>query len=76
MEILLIHQAFVSPKEAGGTRHYEIGQHLVKGGHGFSIIASNLSYLSGKTVAAESSQSADGITIIRANTKFLFPSGK
>jgi hypothetical protein len=28
MHILLIHQAFAALDEPGGTRHYEIAQHL------------------------------------------------
>lgn len=48
MRTLLIHQAFTSPNEAGGTRHYELAQHVLKAGHEFVIVASDLSYLSGK----------------------------
>ncbi len=50
MRILLIHQAFVSPKEAGGTRHFELSQHCRKQGIDFSIIASDISYLTGGKV--------------------------
>ena len=32
MELMLIHQAFVSPSEPGGTRHFELASHLVKHG--------------------------------------------
>ncbi|MBZ0319451.1 MAG: glycosyltransferase family 4 protein [Anaerolineae bacterium] len=45
--ILLIHQAFVGPNEAGGTRHFELAQHLIRNEHSFTIVASNLSYLTG-----------------------------
>jgi hypothetical protein len=44
MRVLLIHQAFVSPDEPGGTRHYELAGHLVQTGHQCTIIASDLSY--------------------------------
>ncbi len=50
MHTLLIHQAFVSPGEAGGTRHYEFARYCTGQGHQFTIVASNLSYLSGKPV--------------------------
>jgi len=48
--ILLIHQAFVSPNEAGGTRHYELAQHLIRQGHEFTIVASDLSYVTGQRI--------------------------
>lgn len=48
MHILLIHQAFVSIKEPGGTRHYEFAKLLAKNGHQVTIIASAVSYLTGK----------------------------
>lgn len=44
MHILLVHQVFNSPKQAGGTRHYELSRHLVKEGHQVTIIASTVSY--------------------------------
>lgn len=48
MHILLIHQAFAALDEAGGTRHFEIARYLVKEGHRVSIIASPVSYISGR----------------------------
>lgn len=48
MHVLLIHQAFVSGDEAGGTRHFELAQHLARQGHRVTIIASPVSYLTGK----------------------------
>jgi glycosyltransferase involved in cell wall biosynthesis len=48
MHILLIHQAFVTLSEAGGTRHYELAQYLVRHGHRVTIIASPISYLTGQ----------------------------
>jgi len=48
MHILLIHQAFASLAEPGGTRHYEFGKLLAEKGHQVSIIASAVSYLTGK----------------------------
>ena len=49
MHILLIHQAFVTISEPGGTRHHELARELVKKGHTITIIASPVSYLTGKT---------------------------
>ena len=72
MRTLLIHQAFVSPQEAGGTRHYELGKHLLTDGQEFAIVASDLSYLSGKrTVEGKrlvTKQQIDGIEVLRAYT--------
>jgi glycosyltransferase involved in cell wall biosynthesis len=48
MHILLIHQAFTSLDEAGGTRHYEIASHLIQKGHSITIITSPISYLTGR----------------------------
>lgn len=47
MRILFIHQYFLSPKEAGGTRHFEMARYLVKNGHQVTILASKISYLTG-----------------------------
>lgn len=69
MHVLLIHQAFVSPDDAGGTRHYELARRFVDGGQQFSIVASDLSYLSGKKCAAEARvQDFDGVKVQRAWT--------
>ena len=48
MHILLIHQAFASLEEPGGTRHHELARFLARQGHPVSIIASPVSYLTGK----------------------------
>jgi glycosyltransferase involved in cell wall biosynthesis len=75
MRVLLIHQAFVSPDEAGGTRHYELGKYVVSSGHQFTIVASDLSYLTGKAINQQRSlvfeQQLNGIRILRA---FTYPS--
>jgi glycosyltransferase involved in cell wall biosynthesis len=47
MHILLIHQAFTSLDEPGGTRHHELARFLARQGHHVSIIASPVSYLTG-----------------------------
>ena len=69
MHALLIHQAFVSPDDAGGTRHYELARRFVDGGQQFSIVASDLSYLSGKKCAKDDRiQDFDGVKVRRAWT--------
>ena len=47
MHVLLIHQVFAGPDDPGGTRHYEIGRHLVAQGHRFTVITSAVNYLTG-----------------------------
>ena len=44
MHVLLIHQTFATPKSPGGTRHYEIGRHLVDSGHRFTAVTSHINY--------------------------------
>lgn len=71
MKILLIHQAFVSGREAGGTRHYELGQRLASRGDGLTVITSRVSYLTGKSVGGGSDrlcnrEEIDGIKVLRA----------
>ncbi len=72
MRTLLIHQAFVSPQEAGGTRHYEFAKHVQNAGDQFVIVASNLSYLTGKSAVKSKrvvmEQDVEGIKVLRAYT--------
>lgn len=79
MHILLIHQAFVSPQEAGGTRHYELAQRVVADGHNFTLVASPLSYLTGKrtteTQGLVTEQMVDGVRVLRAWTPAMLHKG-
>lgn len=72
MHVLLIHQGFTSPQDAGGTRHYELSRRLVRNGHEVTIVASDTAYLSGKRAAGTSGlvteQDLDGIRILRSYT--------
>lgn len=72
MHILLIHQAFVSIDEAGGTRHHELALHLAQRGHRVTIIASPVSYLTGKrseaSVETGTASENEGIKILRTYT--------
>ncbi|MEX1248974.1 MAG: glycosyltransferase family 4 protein [Anaerolineales bacterium] len=67
LHILLIHQAFVDLDEAGGTRHAEFARALAAAGHRVTVIASRVSYLTGK-VQAVGATPAQGLTIFRAAT--------
>jgi len=72
MHILLIHQAFVTVDEPGGTRHHELARLLVQRGHRVTIIASPISYLTGRVTGNDTNRSdysnEPGITILRAYT--------
>lgn len=73
MHILLIHQAFVTLDEPGGTRHHELARYLTSQGHSVTVIASPISYLTGKSHSAKiawAEKLSDGerITIYRTYT--------
>lgn len=72
MHILLIHQAFVAIDEPGGTRHHELARLLALRGHRVTIIASPVSYLTGRAKETGDGRSSDppetGITILRTYT--------
>lgn len=72
MNILLIHQVFVSSNEVGGTRHYELARHFVEKGNKFFLVASDLCYLTGKKTfklkGLVGRQDIDGISVLRAYT--------
>lgn len=65
LHILLIHQAFASASDPGGTRHFEFAQHFRRAGHRTTIIGGAASYLTG---AATRSEQHDGIRIVRPYT--------
>lgn len=46
MHVLLIHQAFVTPEEGGGTRHFELFRHASEHGHRATVVTSGVSYFS------------------------------
>lgn len=70
--VLLVHQAFVSPREGGGTRHYEFARYSGAHGAPFTIVASNISYLSGGETRAVRhlfhEETIDGIRVLRTRT--------
>jgi glycosyltransferase involved in cell wall biosynthesis len=68
---ILIHQAFVSPDQPGGTRHFEFARFLAGKGHHFAIVGSDLSYLTGQQVGSKGlarHEARDGIDVYRAYT--------
>jgi len=67
--VLLIHQAFASPDEPGGTRHYELARRALGHDVQFTVVASDRSYLTGERNVARDGLSAqqnlDGVRILR-----------
>ncbi len=72
MHILIIHQAFSSLEDAGGTRHYEMARFLRENGHQVTVICSPVNYLTGKSIGArkwiDRQVDENGIVILRAFT--------
>ena len=65
MHILIIHQAFASINEPGGTRHHEFARLLTARGHKVTVIASPVSYITGGHTYQANSEMG-GVTILRA----------
>ncbi len=73
MHLLLVHQPFTSPSEAGGTRHYELARSLVRNGHRVTVLASDVSYVSGERNSSgfgifTSKHTTDGVEIRHCQT--------
>jgi glycosyltransferase involved in cell wall biosynthesis len=72
LKLLIIHQAFVSPDMAGGTRHFEFARHIASDEIQTSIVASDVSYLTGQRVdrchSPSTLDSFDNVTVLRART--------
>lgn len=68
MHILLIHQAFAALNEPGGTRHFELARYLVSRGHRVTVIASPVSYLTGKAEGHAREETIAGVRVLRAYT--------
>ena len=78
MHILIIHQAFASLDEPGGTRHHEFARLLASRGHRVTVIASPVSYITGAPLAPAGHspqmrsiwgepEGGKGVTILRAS---------
>lgn len=65
MHILLIHQAFASNSDPGGTRHFEFARHFASAGHRTTVVGGAVSYLTSGRLDPERH---DGIDVIRPYT--------
>ncbi|MBN1999849.1 glycosyltransferase family 4 protein [candidate division KSB1 bacterium] len=63
MKVLLLHQAFASLADSGGTRHYELARYCAAHGCEFHIITSSVNYLTGRHSQADQ-QCKDGVFIL------------
>ncbi|HVG20861.1 MAG TPA: glycosyltransferase family 4 protein [Blastocatellia bacterium] len=69
MHTLLIHQGFASPNEPGGTRHFELARRAVERGHRFTVVASDISYITAsRTGSVKADEMIEGIRVLRAFT--------
>jgi glycosyltransferase involved in cell wall biosynthesis len=72
VHILIIHQAFASLDDAGGTRHYETACVLREHGHNVTVISSPVNYLTGraggKPQLIDRQVDENGIQILRTYT--------
>jgi glycosyltransferase involved in cell wall biosynthesis len=73
MHILLIHQAFATLDEPGGTRHHELTRRLVGMGHRVTVITSPVSYLTGAVSIASPGNPGgvdeSGVRVIRVRAR-------
>jgi glycosyltransferase involved in cell wall biosynthesis len=69
MHILIIHQAFASLDEPGGTRHHEFARLLAGRGHSVTVIASPVSYITGEALTPNPLPEGEGerVRILRAS---------
>jgi glycosyltransferase involved in cell wall biosynthesis len=68
---LLLHQAFASKDQPGGTRHFELGRRLVAEGQQFTVVASDVSYTTGERSGSGkfvTETCEDGIRVLRVYT--------
>ncbi len=61
--ILLIHQAFRTAQEGGGTRHFELLQRAVARGYAVTVVAARVGYLDGRSQTGPAVRDSDGMTI-------------
>lgn len=76
VHILLVHQSFAALNEPGGTRHFELARYLSEYNCRFTVIASPVSYLTGRAAAGSGQwseqQEVEGVTIYRTYTYGAF----
>ncbi|HUI88013.1 MAG TPA: glycosyltransferase family 4 protein [Anaerolineales bacterium] len=68
MHVLIVHQAFASLDEPGGTRHYEFARLLAARGHRVTVIASPVSYITGAPLIPHPlpAEEGQGVRVVHA----------
>lgn len=69
MHVLLIHQGFASPNDPGGTRHFELARKAIEQGHQFTVVASDVSYITAsRRQESHTDETIEGIRVLRSFT--------
>jgi glycosyltransferase involved in cell wall biosynthesis len=72
MHILLVHQAFTTLSEPGGTRHHEMACRFVEEGHRVTVLSGQVSYLTGRETVdrkwVRREVDGHGVEVLRAYT--------
>ena len=63
--VLLIHQAFVTPEDGGGTRHYELLTHAAESGHRGTVVTADVGYLSRRDQTTQTTNRRSSLVIHR-----------
>jgi glycosyltransferase involved in cell wall biosynthesis len=66
--VLLIHQAFVTPEDGGGTRHYELLTHASAGGHRATVVTADVGYLSRSDRTKHATSHGESLVIHRVKS--------
>ncbi len=66
MKVVYLHQYFVTPRERGGTRSYELARRLVAAGHEVTIVSSDLEVDRARWVVSD----AAGIEVHRIGIRY------
>ncbi len=64
MKILYLHQYYVGPRGAGGTRSYELARRLVEAGHDVTLVTSSAMLPEYKGVKSRVEERVDGIRLV------------
>ena len=72
MHVVYIHQHFATPRDALGTRSYELSQRLIAGGHEVTMIcgATTMSGDFAETAERVTEEIVDGIKVLRVNESY------
>ncbi len=64
MRVLYLHQYFISPEAAGGTRSYELARRLVARGHDVTLVTSNAMMPRWRDISRPTTTEIDGVRLV------------